>query len=397
LREQSPVVTVFAALGAVGMKLTRNGVKRQSNDRLGHQPGFQIVQLFGLMAISLMISALAIDFSYYYTAFNAIHTAADSAALAAASELYRDRQPNPKVRLNDARMQAQQYLYHNQPNIALGNNDLVFGFVNPSGKRYNRVTFATPTANPDFAYSDGYNGVWVRVSKSTDSVNRPLNTIMGNLFGVHQMNIQATAVAMVDQSVNAITNGGVRPIYICEAQLNQAMRDGIPENNVVRVFADHVALDGEESTSGCPQRGSGSWSFADFTGCGVSNVGAGTIQSWFSGGYRGAIHTEQCYGARPGDFITTLGESMNSLIARGKVFPVPLYQEWSGSGNRANVTVSGFVGFKPTRFVNTGPVSERFIEGHFQRYLCNKGCGSSGATVTRPAGSVVKIRLASRS
>jgi len=362
------------------------------------QPGYQIVQLFGLIAIGLMISALAIDFSYYYTAYNVIHTAADSAALAAATELYRDRQPSPKVRLNDARAQAQQYLMRNQPNLELESNDLVFGFIDPATKVYNRATFATPTANPNYAYSHGYNGVWVRVNKSLGSANGQLNTIMAHLIGIHKMNMHATAVAVVDQSINSITNGGVRPIYACEAQVDQAMQDGVLENNSVRIYADHVSLDGADSTDGCPPRGSGTWSFADFSGCKASNLGASTMNNWFAAGYRGTVSAEQCYATQAGgDFISQLAEELNRLSAHGTVFPIPIYNSWAGSDSGAHVNLNGFVGFKISRLVNTGPVAERYIEGHFARYFCNEGCRTVGAAIARPAGSVVKVRLAYRS
>jgi len=359
--------------------------------------GYQVVQLFGLIAISLMISALAIDFSYYYTAYNAIHTAADSAALAAATELYRDRQADPKVRIRDAQLQAQQYVMGNQPNIRLQSKDIVFGYIDPAKKIYNPVTFATPTDDSNFAYSNGYNGVWIKVSKTENSANGPLNTIMANLIGIHKMGMEATSIAMVDQSINAITNGGVRPFYACKAQVDQAMQDGVLENNLVRIYSDHVELDGSDSLVGCPGKGSGNWSFADFTGCEVSNVGISTMSDWLENGYRGTITAGQCYGASPGSFLSKLGGEINHLIAHGTVFPIPIYNGWSGGGSKANVTIDGFVGFKVTNYVANGPVEERYIEGHFDRYLCNTGCQSMNPAKVRPGGSVVKIRLASRS
>lgn len=365
--------------------------------RYGRRPGFQVVQMFGLIAISLMVSALVIDFAYYYAAYNAIHTAADSAALAAATELFRDPQPDPDVRMRDAQVQAQQYLMRNQPNISLQANDVVFGYIDPLKKVYNRVTFATPTADPNLQFAKGYNSVWVKVSKTEDSANGPLNTLMGNLLGVHHMNMEATAVAMVDQSTNTISSGGLRPIYACENQVAQAMQDGILENNQVRIFSDHVEVDGNAASGGCPAKGTGNWSFADFTGCGSSNVGAGTIRDWMGAGYRGTVQANQCYGVRAGDFIANLGEELNGLIAHQTVFPIPMYNAWAGSGKKANVTVNGFVGFKVTNYMASGPESERYIEGHFSRYLCNQGCRSESPAISRPAGSVVKIRLASRS
>jgi hypothetical protein len=74
-----------------------------------------------------------------------------------------------------------------------------------------------------------------------------------------------------------------------------------------------------------------------------------------------------------------------------------LYDSWAGSGSNSIVNVSGFAGFQITGYKGNGSASGRYIEGHFTRYVCNAGCSSGGSGSTTPGGTVVKLRLASKS
>lgn len=358
--------------------------------------GYQIVQIMGFLLISLMFSSLAIDFGYYYAAKNKLQTAADSATMAATQELYRSIQVDPSDKMDDARAQAEALVTENEPNLSLDTDDVLFGFVDPATKTYNPATFRTPSNNADYASTGGYNAVRVRVRKTSDSPNNGLNTIMANLMGITRMNTQATAVALVDQSVNAITDGGLRPIYACEAQFNRTMQDGIPENNVVRIYGDHVEVDGVQNEAGCPAMGSGNWGFADLTDCNSGTVGASTIRDWFANGYPGTVTAGQCYSTKPGNFISSISSELDTLINNETVFSVPLYDSWSGNGSNGKVNVSAFAGFKISGYLANGSASSRYIEGHFFRHTCSTGCSSSGNGGTSPGGAIVKIRMASR-
>ncbi len=360
------------------------------------QAGYQVMQIFGMILIGIMMSALAIDFGYYYATSNTIRTAADSAALAAVGELVRDNAGVPATRLRHARIQAQVYLHQNQPNLDLQSEDLVFGYINPASKTYHRNTFATPTADPNFAQTDGFNAVWVKIRKTLDSPNGPLKPIVGNLIGIHGMALEATSVALVDQAIQEMNKAGVRPLAACEAHLAQAMQDGILENNTVRFYGDHVTLDGADNLSACPNKGTGNWSFLDLTGCESGKPDASVMRDWMGGGYSGTVQSQQCHNTRSGEFITSLGESMNSLIARRLVFPIPLYRSWSGSGTTGQVMVTGFTGFQITGY-NNNRGADSYIEGHFARYICKQGCHSRTTASSTVPGSVVKLRLASRS
>jgi len=356
-----------------------------------------MVIMIGLTFVGLMISAMAIDFSYYFTAKNVMQTASDSAALAAAEEMYRDINPDPTSRLNDARLEAKVFLAKNQPNMTLDASDILFGYINPATRLYNPNTFSTPSNDPNLAATGGYNAVRVLVQKTSSSSNGQLNTIMANLFGVHKVDLSVGSVAMVDQAVNGINNGGLRPIYACQAQFNRVMQDSIPENNTVRIYGDHVEIDGVQNVAGCPAMGSGNWGFADFTDCGAGSVGASTIRDWFASGYPGPVNIGSCYSTKPGNFISSISGQLDTLVSNKTIFPIPLYDSWGGNGSNTHVNVSGFAGFKITNYVANGAQANRYIEGHFYRYTCQltSGCTTGGSGITTPAGSVVRLRLAS--
>jgi len=355
-----------------------------------------MIAVMGMFILTIMFAALAIDFAYYFAAGNELQTAADSAALAAATELYEDISVDPNTKMSDASVQAQYYLSKNQSNMTLSSSDVLFGFVDPITKVYNSSSFNTPTTDLNYLATAGFNGVRVLVRKTQGSPNGQLNTIMANLFGIHKMDQAAGSVAMVDQTVNVITSG-LRPIYACQAQFNLVMQDGIINNNTVRIYGDHIEVDGIQNIAGCPPMGSGNWSFADLTNCSPNAVGTSTINDWFATGFPGEVDMGKCYSTDPGNFISSISGTLDTLISQKTIFPIPLYNAWSGNGSNSNVDISGFAGFQITGYNANGSQASRYIEGHFSRYVCQSGCRSGSPSTTTPGGSVVRIRLASRS
>lgn len=178
------------------------------------------------------------------------------------------------------------------------------------------------------------------------------------------------------------------------------MEDGVPENNTVRIYGDHVEVDGVQNQAGCPAMGSGNWGFADLRNCSPDAVGSSTIRDWFSKGFPGTVNVGECYSSSPGNFISSASGELDKLISDKTLFPLPLYDSWSGGGSNTAVNVSGFVGFRITGYKANGSQASRYIEGKFYRFACKEGCNTSGSNGagagTTPGGSVVKIRLAAK-
>lgn len=357
------------------------------------------IQLIGLIVIGLMMAAFAVDFSYYFAAQNVLQTSADSGALAAVTELYHNTEVDPNLKLSNARAKALDLVQENTASLQLDDEDVVFGFIDPVTKEYAPSHFDVPSNNPDYSLTAGYNAVRVTVRRGGESSNNPLPTFFARMFGVDHMDTVANSVAMVDQTINGITNGGLRPIYVCEAQFKKTMEDGVPENNVVRIYGDHVEVDGVQNQTGCPAMGSGNWGFADLRNCSPDAVGSSTIRDWFATGFPGSVNVGECYSSSPGNFISSASNELDKLIGDKTLFPLPLYDSWSGGGSNTKVNVSGFVGFKMTSYKANGSAASRYIEGRFHRFACKKGCNSGNVATgagTTPGGAVVKIRLASR-
>lgn len=354
------------------------------------------IQLIGLMIISLMFAAVGVDMAYYFAAQNQLQTNADSAALAATDEFYRDIEINPSTKQENAIDAAVELVQANNPDLSLDSGDISFGFIDPISKKYNAASFATPSTNPDYNQTNGYNAIKVTVKRREGSVNNPLPTFFANLLHIDHMDAEASSVALIDQTVNSVTDGGLRPMYVCEAQFSRAMQDGVPSNNVVRIYGDHVEIDGVQNISGCPAMGSGNWGFADLRNCSPDAVGSSTIRDWLATGFPGTVNVGQCYSSSPGNFISSASNELDTLIRNKTTFPLPLYNSWSGNGSNTSVNVSGFVGFKITAYKANGSAASRYIEGRFERYACKKGCTSNnnGTGETTPGGSVVRLRLA---
>lgn len=361
--------------------------------------GTFIIQTIGIMLMSLMISALALDFGYYFAAQNTLQTAADSGSLAAVTSLYHANGVDTSIKQATAREAAIDLVQSNNPELMLGHDDVLFGFIDPATREYDPDNFRRASSNPDYNLTGGYNAVYVRVSQSEGSVNRPLPTFLANMFGVKSMNASAESVALLDQTINGIKNGGLRPMYICEAMFRKAMADGDPENNVVRIYTDRIEVDGMQDDEGCPPMGSGNWSFADFRQDTPDIVDSNTLRNWFANGFSGTVSTGENYRIRPGNIISSVAYELDKLISHKTLFPVPLYDNWSGSGDNTKVSVSGFVGFRVTGYKANGSQENRYIEGRFYRYACKQGCQANAFNdneSSTPSGSIAKIRLAAR-
>lgn len=349
----------------------------------------------GLILLSLMVSALAIDFGFYFSAQNRLQTASDAAALASAAELYRSNALDPIERQEDATIAADDYVTANEPNLTLDANDTTFGYVDPSIKKYEADNYATPSNNPNYAMTGGYNSVRIVLKRTQDSSNGPLKTIIARMLGIENMNAGAFSVAFIDQGIASVNNGGLRPIYACQAQVTQAMLDNIPENNVIRIYGDRMEVDGLANIAGCPPPGSGNWGFADLRNCNSDVPGANDTAAWFESGFPGTVHSNQCYSTQSGNFLTNsaVREALDTLIANETVISIPVYNQYSGGGANTRVNISGFVGFVITGYSAQGSANNRHITGYFTKTLCRNECTTSTDN-SGSGGLMAKLRLA---
>lgn len=212
-----------------------------------------VIKLIGITLLSLMLSSFAVDTALYFTVQNELQTAANAAAHAGAQGLFLSHGTSPAQRQQDALDQAQELLDENLSHASLHVTPTMdFGFYNFETSQFS----AAPSADEAYDPTGGYNAV--RVSLRTD--DSP--TLFARLLGIQTLTTAAISAAAMDGAINQVSSG-MRPVYTCQQQIEQANQDGNPENNVARIYGKKFYLDGNTSFSDCPPPGSGNWGFAD--------------------------------------------------------------------------------------------------------------------------------------
>lgn len=358
--------------------------------------GNATIQLCTLLFIGTMVGAFAIDMGLNYTAQDQLQTVADAAALAGANELLRTDSASSATKQQDAIDSALEYGQENLNISTMDSDDVILGYIDPLTRTYDKSTFTTPTNDSDYAATGGYNAVRVKIKAGNDGEGTPVPSIMGQMFGVANMNTVATAVAFSDNNVGELTDG-LRPIYTCAAQFTQANSDGDLSNDTIRIYGDEFQVNGTQLTlaDGCPPPGSGNWGFADLRDSAPGSPGNSTLASWWEDGFSAnPVEAGSYYSTQPGNSINSnnVTTALDTLMNNNTVFAVPLIDEdYTGNGSNTQVHVVGFAGFQITNYSASG--NNSWIEGKFVRKVCNNNCSSSddGSAV---GGGMIKLRLA---
>ncbi len=359
--------------------------------------GMSLILTVLIVMVGLMVSAVAVDISMAYAGHAHLQSAADAAALAAAQELsHSDGASGSQVQA-DSRVQAaslvSEYNSGNNPVAIDNNSDVIFGYIDPDGGVYDENNFTTASNDPSYAYTGGYNAVRVIVRRTAGSTAGAFPTLMANLFGVDSMNVQAEAVAMMDNSMNVVT-GGLRPLYGCLAQYNAAVATGNLENQTARLYGDHHSLNGSQ-VAGCADHPSGNWGFADFRDDTSGAPGNSTLGGWFADGYTdNAVEVGESYSTQPGNSIASsnVKNALQALIDNQTVISIPLINSISGSGSNTSSEVQAFTGFVITNMKTNGKQSSRYIEGYFTSAECSMTCNGGGGGSSQ-GGGLFKLRL----
>lgn len=359
-----------------------------------HYQGGAIVQLIGVVFVGFLVSALSIDFGFYFSAQNQLQTASDAASLAAASRLFTSTANNAESRQDESIEEAIELGGENTEFTELSEDDVTFGYIDPETKTYNVATFTTPSADPDSQGTDGYNAVLINGTAAAEN-NHALPGIIAKMAGIQTMDTYAHSVAMLDNVLSEMT-GGLRPIYACKAQFDLAMADKNPRNNVARVYGQNFYLDGNTNIAGCPPAGSGNWGFADLRNADPNAPGANDTSEWFEDGYPHTVTADTYYSTQSGNFLSNHGvqQALNTLISNQTVITIPLINnDYTGSGSNTNVRVVGFTGFVITGFRPNGQAHQRYIEGYFTKVICNDAQCKTGKGGNLKGGGVAKLRL----
>jgi Flp pilus assembly protein TadG len=371
------------------------------------QKGSAIILAIGVVLITLMISALCIDLGVAYAFQNHMQNAADAAALAAAKTFFTDDSTSAATRRSRARTQASNLVTSNEGYMSLAqdsNQDIQFGFISPSTKKYNPAGFTTPTNDPNYTMYGGHNAVAVSIRRTDTSPAGALPALVSQIIGNKKMMVSATGVAMMDNNISQV-RGGLRPFYGCWAQYKAAMADGNPQNDVAQIYGS-LRLNGN-NVAGCPTYTSGNWGYADLRN-GVPNApGNSTVRRWIEHGYGvpttpgGSVPSDEQnattintdYSVQPGNAISSASSEIDNLICDKTVITIPLVDSLTGSGSNTKARVVGYVGFVITRRVSTGPASGRLVEGYFVNDVCTSRCTTGGGVSPYPGGGLAKLKI----
>jgi hypothetical protein len=351
--------------------------------------GQAIIQTVGLLFFTLFTGAFAIDAGLYFYVHQGMQNAADAAALAGAMELFEDVAPNITTRFADARAAARSLSVVNR-STQIADADIDFGYVDPITGVFAQGSFNSPTNNPAFAATGGYNAVRVIPKAVTGEANNPVPSIFAKVLGFNSFTTKAKAVAIYGGGVYSAS--GLRPVYMCQTAWDQATAlYGDPTTPEITFYGDtlRVGTNTINQANSCGSLGPGNWGLADLNNQG-GVPGVNTVRDWFTNGYNGQVFTGTNYESETGTPIHTFDDALTTLQNNGTVISIPLYDATSGVGANEEYHVSQIASFVITGFQTTGNQSQRYIKGYFRRTVCSSGCSLGNST---RAGGVTTLRL----
>jgi Flp pilus assembly protein TadG len=168
------------------------------------------------LSIVLLVGfgAMAVDLGHFMTTRTQLQNAADACALAAANKLLADGgQHDATLTISDALAMAVQVAQDNvaaKKNLSLSGSDVELGVWDQQSRSFTVVTGASSP--------DEVNAVRVTVRRDNAS-NGPISTFMAGIFGMTNLNVQASAVAYIGYAGSTGPGVIAAPIYIEETAL----------------------------------------------------------------------------------------------------------------------------------------------------------------------------------
>ncbi len=260
----------------------------------------------------LITGAFAVDTALYFGINQGMRNAADAAALAAASELFL----NSNQHFPD-RKRAAMDAAHNIAGMNMGNklddSDIEFGYVDPISGQYNPEIFHTPTNNPAFASTGGYNAVRVTVHARQTAANSPIPAIFSRVLGFSNFDSSSSAVGVYGGGVAQFS--GLRPVYMCRTAWDRALQVyGDPTIPEITFYGDTLRVGNHNvnMNQSCGRMGPGNWGLADLAN-GNGAPGASTVREWFENGYQGQVFTGKNYESQTGTPLHSFDDQLTKL------------------------------------------------------------------------------------
>ena len=266
------------------------------------QRGSVTVLVAVLLPVLIGISAFAVDLGYRYLAQAELQNAADSAALAGASTLYR----NGTLNWNEAISSAETAVNLNSvAGHKLSRGTVIKGYWNPSNSTPTLITSPTSLSQGDSP------AISVTISKSSGINNGELTTFFAKYWGINSMPIRANAIAG-RTSPNTIPPGYLFPVVITQCLYTKYWNaTSVPPSPKIDPSTNRAylfRLSSSQNYSGC---NGGDWSSLD-----QNSNGTSTIRSLINNLNPNPLSIGDKVWVKPG-VATSLFNDVNSCSAAG--------------------------------------------------------------------------------
>ena len=309
------------------------------------------------LVLFCMLAALAIDVGYMYCTQAQLQNAGDAAAMAAALELFDERNAGhtESVARTAATTEGGNFVHANH---AGAGSTVYYGAY--SGGTFTEQGVETRAT-----------AVKVNVSRDASSPSGRLHLFFSPIFGHDDVAVSAESVVQMTGGIIGLRGGsGLRPFAIDEAMV-AGWTPGASVTVIIPGGAAgcgaHCAVCGKKCGTGsggcgtkCPVCGllcggagwvvPGNWGWLDLNG-GANSIPE--LRDWILNGYSGDITLNSTEGGRKCVWIegdtgqrTTLQSDFEQLL--GQVICICVYDTSSGSGSNGQFRIVGFVAFKLT-------------------------------------------------
>jgi hypothetical protein len=319
--------------------------------------------------------AFAIDLGYIMLVRTQLQSSADSAALAATSNLLESHflTPSPTTATTQtlAKATARTYAGSNWAagaTVGLGDADITIGRLDLSVKGNTTLTFSDPTR---------YNAVQVRVRRTSEQ-NGEVPTAFARVLGIPMSATQAIALAVYSDNLLGFhapkpgtTNLQILPIVLDKPTWDQliagnatdswkwnesskqvtAGQDGVKEANL---YPEGTGAPGNRGTIRIGHDSNSTHVISQQIRDGLSSHDMGGLDAEIVLGENGTT-------SLPGDpgMSNGIKDDLASIIGQERV--VPLFTGISGNGGNAQYTIVQFVGVRVMAVQLTGNPSTRYV------------------------------------
>lgn len=370
-------------MGAIGMMCCKQSWGKATTRR-----GAAIPLVVVSSTVLIGMAALAIDTGLLYRARAELQRTADSAALAAASQMLDEDRLKGLANLNDnmsaGREQAIALASRNKVmgvNPALDPNvdneitgDIVFGYLSNPNNLQEQLSFSQ---------TNRYNTVTVRVRRNQIR-NGPINLYFANIFGISSANLGAEATATLkDGAIGFRTPKTGTECSLLPLALKKDAWDALLAGTLTH--GDNYTYDSETKTVTSGGDGIQELNLYPGSASGATQLGPGnfgTVDIGSDNNSTADLSRQIRYGPNAADLAYYGGElklssngtlllngdtglsagikdDLESIIGKPRV--IPLFNAYNGNGNNSVFTIVGFAGIRIVYVKLTGSMSSKKV------------------------------------